>query len=184
MKKKYDIPVKITEDFKPEESFEDYMKRWPQDLVFPECVIRHWIYEVQFVAEALRQRTDLSKWTFHKESFTKDQIKSIKHYDWHEAKMYEKALFWLKNGRHSAPPVMDFLIENGTFPVPIIVARNASSYSHPIFLYEERVSQKEVMIEPYHLIEGNKRWAILLALMETRPEKVKDKHDVWILSMD
>ncbi|MGU3240542.1 hypothetical protein ACIPOR_21960 [Photobacterium damselae subsp. piscicida] len=71
MKKKYDIPVKITEDFKPEESFEDYMKRWPQDLVFPECVIRHWIYEVQFVAEALRQRTDLSKWTFHKESFTK-----------------------------------------------------------------------------------------------------------------
>lgn len=171
------IAVPIAE---PNESFEAYRHRWPTELDhFPDCVIRQWPYEVDEVAQALGEIEDLSEWTFERVHFSNDQIMTIRHYLYDEKLMFGKAEKWFGPGRHHAPAFLDFMKERGTYPVPIIVAVDAEDRVHPYLAYHR--GETELMCAPYHLIEGNRRWALLRQMIQAQHPNLLEQHQVWLL---
>ena len=164
-------------DFKIE-SFESYLVRWPDELShIPEDIIRSWAYEHNDqVIEFCEETYDLSTWTFDRVKFSNDEILEIKHFD-SEMKHYEHIGSEFLAGRMVGYGTAEFMLENGTFPVAILVAHNAGEFMH------HKSFENEYMIEPYHLIEGNRRLAFLRAMIEKDHELLQKSHDVWLLTI-
>ncbi len=72
----------------------------------------------------------------------------------------------------------EFMQENGTFPVPIIVAHNAGKVLH------HKSLNHEFMLEPYHILEGNRRLAFLRAMIQKQHEKLKKNHKIWLVTIN
>ena len=79
-------------------------------------------------------------------------------------------------GRMAGYDTAEFMMKSGTFPVPIIVAHNAGNQLH------HKSFNGEFMLEPYHLIEGNRRLAFLRAMIQKGHEKLQEKHKVWLVT--
>lgn len=159
----------------------------PEELSnFPEDVLRQWVYEHGKgdgdVVDALNLIPNLSKWFFQLVEMPNADINSIKHYPYDEKRLLDKGEWWLKTGRHNAPAFCDYMLEHGTTPVPLIVAQNASDHNHPIIEY--RYPEREgPMLEPFHLLEGNRRFALLRAMINNGTASLKDQHLVWIVTL-
>lgn len=170
-----------------EVSFSDFCHKVPEELSnFPEDVLRQWVYEHGKgdgdVIDALNRIPNLSKWTFDLVDISNADIESIKHYPYDEKRLLGKGEWWLKSGRHNAPEFCDYMLEHGTTPVPLIVAQNASYHNHPIieFRYPEHEGP---MLEPFHLLEGSRRYALLRAMINNDVDSLQDKHLIWVVTM-
>lgn len=158
------------------ESFESYVDRWPAELDHvPLDVIKSWAYDHnEQVLEFTDELYDLTKWSFELIEFSNDKILEImnfgsemKHYDHIGNKFFANRM----HGYDTA----EFMQENGTFPVPIIVAHNAGKFLH------HKSFDNEFMLEPYHLLEGNRRLAFLRAMIQRKHEKLQEIHKVWLV---
>ncbi|WCE32072.1 hypothetical protein [Vibrio sp. SCSIO 43137] len=168
-------------------SFEEFCELMPEELRnFPEDVLKQWVYEHGKgdgdVIDALNLIPNLSQWDFQLVDLSNGEIEIIKHYPYDEKRLLEKGEWWLRSGRNNAPAFCDFMLEHGTTPVPIIVAQNASDQNHPIleFRYPEHEGP---MLEPFHLLEGNRRFAFLRAMINSAETTLKDKHAVWVVTL-
>ncbi|RWX52857.1 hypothetical protein [Photobacterium chitinilyticum] len=168
-------------------SFEEFQGMLPEELSnFPEDVLRQWVYRHGKgdgdVISALNILPGISEWQFHLVEMTNAEIESIRHYEYDESKLFPKGNWWLGSGRHNAPEFCDYMMEHGTYPVPIIVAKNASSHNHPILDFRYP-GHDGPMLEPFHLLEGNRRFALLRAMIKNGTAGLKDMHDVWLVTM-
>ncbi|OEE56643.1 MULTISPECIES: hypothetical protein [Vibrio] len=169
-----------------EVSFDDFYKLIPEELSnFPESVLRQWVYEHGKgdgdVVDALNLIPNLSQWDFQLVELSNAEIESIKHYPYDEKRLLEKGEWWVRSGRHSAPAFCNFMLEQGTTPAPLIVARNASNHSHPILEFRYP-GHEGPMLKPLHLLEGNRRFALLRAMINKGTASLKDKHSVWVVT--
>jgi len=154
------------------EPFAAYMDRWPTCYAHvPEAVIETWIYR-HWPEFQLWQSLHPLSWEYELTTMSNDEIMSVSHVkDWPKTLTdWGDDLFdgpfrkntWL--GRH--------MLKNGTTPAPIIVARDASAWTHP----RERVH----MAAPNQLIEGHMRLAYLQAMIRRKHENLRSLHTVIV----
>jgi len=163
-------------DFKCE-SFEDYYARFPNELAhIPKDVVKNWMwYHNEQVVECSK-RYDFKKWAFDLQDFDNDKIMEIKHFEYDLMRLDGKEQEFLK-GRLNEHDTAKFMFENGTSPCPMIVAENAGDHTH----HQREEGNK--MLEPFQLIEGNRRLAYLRAMIKKSFPKLKDSHKVWVVTI-
>lgn len=166
------LPVPLNYGTFDVEPFADYMDRWPQLYAsIPTAVIETWIYRHWHQFELWLSLDPLS-WEYDLTTMTNDEISSISHVrDWPKVlRDWGDDLFdgrsrkstWL--GQH--------MLENGTTPAPIIVARDAAAWTHP----REGVK----MTCPLQLIEGHMRLAYLQAMIQRKHKSLRSSHSVIV----
>lgn len=135
------------------------------------------------VIEALNCLCHCHEWEFKYTKLTNEEILTIRHYQYDELRLFPKAYNWIRMKGQRGPSFYDWMMENGTFPRPIIVAHNAGDYKHPIL--EHRYGKGiDKMFTPYHLLEGNRRLALLRAMIEQKQCNLKELHSVWLVTMN
>jgi len=173
-----EIPKKNNPTEFKEEPFEEYYSRWPKRLSnIPEGVVRMWFWDHNEQVLEFAKQYDFTKWKFCLEKFTNEKILEIRHFDYDMKLLDGKGEEFLK-GRLKGYNTADYMLENGTFPCPIIVAHNAGEHFH------HATDFKDAMIEPYHLIEGNRRFAYIRALIRHKCPQLKKDHDVWVATIE
>jgi len=172
------IPLRNDPTDYQKESFEDYYARWPNELSHvPESVVKSWMwYHNEQVVEFCRDYYDIEHWSFQLENFDNDKIMEVQHFPDELEKLDDIGERFI-NGKLAGYDTADYMLENGTFPCPIIVVENGSRYQH------HKSLPCETMIEPYHLIEGNRRLAFVRALIRHNHPKLKGNHEVWVVTI-
>lgn len=159
------------------ESFKAYRRRWPANLDHvPNVVIETWIYRHWREFQAWLPLNPLA-WVYRLSDFDCDEIMSIGHVgDWTGTLRY-----WgddLLDGHHRKTTRLGrFMLAQGTFPAPIIVAENAGEYFHP------REGDHLQMFEPHQIVEGHMRLAYLQALVRRQYPSLKQSHSVIVATL-
>lgn len=146
------------------EPFDEYLSRWPKKYInVPIEVVETWIHRHWREFQAWLPLHPL-EWKYEIKELTSEEVTTIGHVgDWMKTLMYwgddlidgaTRKKTWL--GR--------FMLENGTTPSPMIIARNAGAWLHPR-------EHGQRMNEPLQLIEGHMRLAYLQGLIR-RPQSV------------
>ncbi len=173
-----EIPVRNDPSDYRKEPFEEYYARWPKELSHvPESVIKMWMWDHnEQVVNFCRDYYDVEKWVFSLETFDNSKIQEVKHFSDELEKLDNIGEAFI-NGEHVGYDTAEFMLENGTFPCPIIVVENGSKYEH------HRSHAGEKMLEPYHPIEGNRRLAFVRALIRYEHPSLKNEHRVWVATI-
>ncbi|KZZ43796.1 hypothetical protein A3758_04225 [Oleiphilus sp. HI0118] len=160
------------------ESFDAYFQRLPRDLLHvPEDIVRTWFWYHNEQALEFSEFYDFTKWSFRLESFSNDKIMAIRHYEYYLSKLDAKGQEFLK-GRMSGYDTADFMLENGTFPCAILVAANCGEFRH------HQSTGDEMVLEPYHVIEGQRRLGFVRALITADHPALKSHHHVWVATIE
>ena len=160
------------------ESFENYFSRMPRSLSHvPEDLVQSWFWHHNEQAIELSGFYDFTKWQFRLEQFSNEKIMDVRHYDYYLSKLDDKGSEFLK-GLMKGYDTADYMIEHGTFPCAILVAENSGHCVH------HQSIDDEMMLEPFHLIEGNRRLGFLRALIGVAHPKLQQSHDVWVADID
>ncbi|HHX8571761.1 TPA: hypothetical protein ACVO35_000194 [Vibrio alginolyticus] len=163
-------------DFKWE-TFEDYYARFPKELAnIPKDVVENWMWFHNEQVVEFSKLYDFEKWTFELRDFDNDEIMAIRHFEYDLKLLDGKGQEFLL-GRLNEHDTAKFMFENGTSPCPIIVARDASKHIH------HQREEGNYMLEPYQLIEGNRRLAYLRAMIGKPYSKLRDSHKVWVVTI-
>ncbi|HIF5855129.1 TPA: hypothetical protein ACX3E9_004510 [Vibrio parahaemolyticus] len=164
-------------DFKWEE-FEDYYARFPKELAhIPEDVVKNWMWYHNEQVVEYSKLYDFEKWTFELKDFENDNIMQIKHFDYDLKLLDGKSLEFLK-GLLNEHDTAKFMFDSGTSPCPMIVAKNAGKHIH------HQREEGNLMLEPYQLIEGNRRLAYLRAMIGKSFPKLQKSHKVWVVTIE
>lgn len=159
------------------ESFESYYSRWPCELAnVPEDVVRQWVYYHNEIFWEDRIVYEIEKWKFELKKFTNDEILEILHYPSEIEHMDKNGDILMQQGMPGYDTA-EYMLEYGTFPCPIIVARNAGAYKHI------KSIGNETMLEPYHLVEGHRRLGFVRGMIKHGYEKLKLSHEVWLTTI-
>ena len=160
------------------ETFEDYYARFPNQLShIPEDVVRTWFWFHNEQVIGFSKLYHFRKWTFTLEKFDNSNIMEIRHFEYDLKRLDGKGAEFIK-GKMKGYDTADFMFENGTSPCPMNVAKNAGEHIH-----QQRFEGEE-MLQPYHLIEGNRRLAFLRAMIKYKFSRLKDSHDVWVVNIE
>jgi hypothetical protein len=163
-------------DFKWE-AFEDYYARFPEELAhIPEDVVKNWMWYHNEQVVELSKLYNFKKWIFELQSFNNDKVMEIKHFDYDLKLLDGKGGEFLK-GRLNEHDTAKFMFDNGTSPCPMIVAEKASEHIH------HQREEGNRMLEPFQLIEGNRRLAYLRAMISMPFPKLQDSHKVWVVTI-
>ena len=159
------------------ESFESYYGRWPSDLEpIPRCVVEQWIY---------RHWSDFQEWiplephhwAWNRRSLSNDEVLQIGHVgDWIEH-LLAKGKEFVSADLASGTQLDLYMRTHGTTPAPIIVAENAGHVLHP------KGFSTDFMKEPFQLIEGHKRLARLIGMIDSGFLGLQSKHDTWVVQV-
>ena len=164
-------------DFKCE-PFEDYFARFPEELNhIPEDVVKNWMWYHNEQVVEFSQLYDFTKWKFSLEDFDNDKIMEIQHFEYDLKLLDGKGQEFLQ-GRLNEHDTAKFMFENGTSPCPMIVAKDAGNHVH------HQREEGNLMLEPYHLIEGNRRLAYLRAMIGKPFPRLKESHKVWVVEIE
>lgn len=179
-RRRYGIPLLLHSGINPE-PFSDYYSRWPYRLNnFPKEVIEEWIYRHYPNFLEWYQMYEISEWTFERKTLTSQETECIEHLEGELDHWLELGEDWLNPyGQHQHYEVWlrTFMLENGTFPTPIIISEDAGGKLHP----KSRSYGDDYMQEPLQLIEGHKRLGFIRALIKSNNMNLKNKHAVWAL---
>ncbi|GAD89041.1 hypothetical protein VHA01S_014_00660 [Vibrio halioticoli NBRC 102217] len=163
-------------DFK-DEDFEDYYARFPTELDhIPQDVVKNWMWYHNEQVVEFSKLYNFKKWNFELRDFDNNEVMTIKHFDYDLKLLDGKGQEFLK-GLLNEHEAAKFMFENGTSPCPIIVAKDASKHIHHIR------NEGNFMLEPYQLIEGNRRLAYLRAMIRKSYPKLKASHNVWVVTI-
>jgi hypothetical protein len=159
------------------ESFEVYYARWPKTLSnIPRPVVEDWIHRhwSDFHRDWIKLRPQ--DWIFELSDFTSTQIHSIDHIRTWIPELDAEGVEFVGNAPRSRTRLAQYMLANGTFPVPIIVAKNAGHIIHPR-------SGGEHMKEPYQLIEGHSRLACIRGMINAQHPRLVATHNVWVVTI-
>jgi hypothetical protein len=159
------------------ESFEEHYARWPAALSgIPRGIVQDWIH--RHWSDFRRHWVKLTphRWSFELASLSNDQVLSIGHVGTWISELDAEGVEFVTGKPRSRTRLAQFMLENGTFPVPIIVARDASHMVHPR-------SGGELTKAPYQLIEGHARLACLRGMINVGHSRLAERHDVWIATI-
>ena len=163
-------------DFKWE-TFEDYYARFPKEFAhIPKDVVKSWMWFHNEQVVDFSSIYDFKNWNFELRSFDNDEVMEIRHFEY-DLKLLDGKSEEFIQGRLNEHDTARFMFENGTPPCPIIVARDASKHIH------HQRDEGNFMLEPYHLIEGNRRLAYLRAMISKAFPKLRNSHKVWVVSI-
>ena len=159
------------------ESFESYYSRWPRELEnVPEDVVRQWVhYHNESVLEC-SNIYKIANWVFELKVFSNEEILEVSHYPSELEHMDNNGDILMTQGMEGYDTA-EFMLQNGTFPCPIIVAHNAGSHNH------QKSIGSETMLEPYHLIEGHRRLGFVRGMIKHDYEQLKPEHKVWLVTI-
>ncbi|MFL0801874.1 MAG: hypothetical protein K6L80_15585 [Agarilytica sp.] len=169
--------VKDYGGFNPE-SFEEYYGRLTPDLKrVPKDVIEQWVhYHWQCFTEWMILSPH--KWKYYLYHFKNKQVAEIDHIgDWISTLDAEGEEYVTGKPR-SKSWLCQHMLKSGTFPRPIIVAKNAESFDHP------RGLRGEKMKPGLQLIEGHCRLAILRGMINAKCKNLKAKHKIWLVEIN
>lgn len=169
-------PVKGYGDFEVE-SFNDYYARWPDHLSsIPRSVVEDWVYRHWQDFKNHWAAMQPHQWGFERASFSNSEILSIDHIGTWISELDAEGVEYVTGKPRSRTKLAQHMLANGTFPVPIIVARNAGHVQHPR-------SGGERMKEPYQLIEGHCRLACLRGMINAAHPNLAPTHEVWVVTI-
>lgn len=159
------------------ETFDSYYARWPQELsAVPRQVVQDWIY---------RHWRDFSNhwsglaphtWSYELKSLSSEEIRSIDHVGTWISELDAEGVEYISDTPRSRTRMAKYMLEYGTFPVPILVAQSAGHVVHPR-------SVREFMKEPLQLVEGHCRLACLRGMMNAKHPNLAHQHQVWVATI-
>jgi hypothetical protein len=157
------------------ESFDEYYARWPAELGgIPRGVVQDWIHRHWDDFRRHWTKLEPHRWVFELISFSNDQVLSIDHIGAWIQELDAEGVEFVTNKPRSRTRLAQFMLEHGTFPVPIIVAHHAGHVIHPR-------SGGERMKVPYQLIEGHTRLACIRGMINSDYPRLAERHDVWLV---
>ncbi|EGQ8541112.1 hypothetical protein [Vibrio parahaemolyticus] len=165
--------VKNYGDFEVE-SFESYLKRLPKDLsAIPPNVIEQWVYRHW---DDFKAWIDLKPhlWSYELCEFTNEEIMGIGHVDDWIEQLDAEGVEYVTGLPRSQAFVGNYMTNSGSFPEPIIVAKDSGHVVHP-------KSFGENMVAPLQLIEGHSRLACIRGMITVNHESLKEIHSVWVV---
>lgn len=169
-------PVKGYGDFVVE-SLEDYLARWPAELsTIPNQVVEDWIYRHWRDFEDHWSALKPHLWTYETTTFSNAEILSIDHVGTWIQKLDAEGVEYVTGARRSTTRLAQYMLTNGSFPVPIIVAQDAGHVVHPR-------NGGELMKEPFQLIEGHCRLACLRGMINSKHPNLGTNHKVWLVAI-
>jgi hypothetical protein len=156
------------------ESFESYYARWPQELsAIPELVIKDWIYRHWRDFSSHWISLEPHRWSYESQLFSTAQILQIDHISTWIKELNAEGVEYVSDAPRSRTRMAKYMLANGTFPMPILVAKNAGHAVHPR-------SANEAMKEPLQLIEGHCRLACLRGMIISNHPNLAAEHRVWV----
>lgn len=159
------------------ESFDSYYSRWPPELSsIPKSVVEDWIYRHWNCFQDRWISLAPHTWTYRKSSFNNDQILTIDHVLTWISELDAEGVEFVTGAPRSQCSVGRFMLSEGTFPVPIIVAEEASHVVCPR-------GGGAHMKAPLQLIEGHTRLACLRGMINAGHQNVKNNHQVWLVQI-
>lgn len=150
------------------EPFESYLKRWPASLSnFPSAVVKDWVWRHWGDFRHLWLDRGIEELRFDLNTYDDAEILQIGQFErWDDLA-----------DRHLDPKdplnfsLGRYMVEHGTFPVPIIVATNSHGLIHP----------RGYPMQPLHLIEGHRRLGMLRGLLKREHPTLVGSYQVWNL---
>jgi hypothetical protein len=156
------------------EPFESYYARWPARLSgIPREVVQDWIHRHWQDFKNHWVGLEPHKWTFSKSRFSNEQILAIGHIGTWIPELDAEGVEFVSGAPRSRTRLAQFMLSTGSYPVPILVAKNAGHVIHPR-------SNREPMKQPYQLIEGHSRLACLRGMINACHPNLANSHEVWL----
>jgi hypothetical protein len=156
------------------EPFSDYLRRWPAELkAFPANLIETWVYRHwdQFRDEWMPQRA--LEWKYESRFFSNDEVMKIAHFANELSIMdyWGDQLFSCRIRRETW--LAAFMLRHGTTPEPILVLDADTKVRH------HKAFEGEVILKPFHIIEGHKRLSYLRGMIRHNHPLLKKQHVIW-----
>ncbi len=159
------------------ESFESYYARWPAAFsAIPKLVVEDWIYRHWGDFSDYWIDLEPHNWIYESKRFSSADILKIDHISTWIRELDAEGVEYVSNAPRSRTRMAQFILTNGTFPVPILVAKNAGHVIHPR-------SAKEPMKEPLQLIEGHCRLACLRGMINSNHPNLAVEHESWVATL-
>jgi hypothetical protein len=115
-------------------------------------------------------------WDFELKNFSSDQIMAIDHVGKWIEELDAEGVEYVGGFPRSQTGLAKYMLEHGTFPVPIIVAENSGHVVHPR-------SNREKMKVPFQLIEGHCRLACIRGMIAHKHPSTRNSHPVWTVRL-
>lgn len=157
------------------ETVASYVKR-VRPLVpnMPECVLEQWLHRHWSCVSGTWSWVGLPALRFVRDLWSTDEIRNQV-----KSSNEEAVEGWSQQFRSNElfrrSHVGKFMLQHGTWEVPIIVVRNDRGLKMPNGL---------PLGEPYSLLEGHHRLAYFRAMYEDRYPTLKHEHAVWVATVD
>lgn len=159
------------------ESFESYFARWPAEFSsIPHGVVEDWVYRHWHDFNSHWAKLKPHQWLFSKTEFNNDQILAVDHIGTWISELDAEGVEYVTGFPRSRSRLAQYMLSSGTYPVPIIVAKNAGHVLHPR-------SNREPMKQPYQLIEGHCRLACLRGMINANHAALAPMHEVWLVEI-
>jgi hypothetical protein len=169
-------PVADYGGFNPE-SFDAYYARWPNELAsIPKQVVEDWIHRHWRDFASHWVKLSPHAWAYELKTLTSEEVLTIDHIGTWIAELDAEGVEYVSGARRSQTRLATFMLDRGTFPVPILVAKMSGHVVHPR-------SRDERMKEPLQLIEGHARLACLRGMINSAHPRLASKHQVWVASI-
>jgi hypothetical protein len=155
------------------ETFDEYYSRWPESLShIPRGVVEDWIYRHWRDFSAHWIKLSPQNWKYKLSEFSEIEIMEIDHVGTWIKELDSEGVEYVTGKPRSKTKLAQYMLSNGTFPRPIIVAKSAGHIMHPR-------SNNEAMKEPYQLIEGHCRLACIRGMINSNNRKLAASHEVY-----
>ena len=159
------------------ESFDSYFSKWPKSLSnIPIGVVQDWIYRHWRDFSSYWLDLKPHQWSFELTQLTTEKIHSIDHISTWINDLDVEEVEYVNGFQRGRGKLAQYMLSNGIFPVPIIVAKNAGHIVHPR-------SNGEMMKAPFQLIEGHSRLACIRGMINANHPKLQQLHDVWLVTI-
>lgn len=158
------------------EPLSSYLSSWPAEYSnVPAIVIETWIYRHWSEFQEWLPLNPL-EWQYEPATLSNDEIMTVRH-----PGQFAKTLeFWgsdlISGQNRKSTRLGKYMLESGTTPVPIIVAKNAGGWAHPR-------KQELLMCEPLQIIEGHMRMAYLQGMIRFNHTSLKASHEVIVVTL-
>jgi hypothetical protein len=159
------------------ESFDAYYARWPQALAaIPQQVVQDWIHRHWRDFKDHWVELAPHTWQYELALFTNEQVLSIDHIGTWISELDAEGVEYVSGAPRGKTHMAQYMLQHGTFPVPILVARSAGHVIHPR-------SAREPMKQPLQLIEGHSRLACIRGMINSSHPNLASQHRVWVATI-
>ena len=159
------------------ESFDSYYSKWPVELSgIPKAVVQDWVYRHWSCFKERWISLQPHNWNYRLCTFTNDDVLAIDHVLTWIPELDAEGVEFVTGAPRSQGRLGQFMLANGTFPMPIIVAENASHIVCPR-------SGGQRMKTPLQLIEGHARLACIRGMINSQHPNLKSEHQVWLVDI-